>query len=289
MKGGASAMDWGRGPRYHRRDIDASSIRSGLPRHRAPCGGLGSGGAWSFAQTETMPPAANQGITPEILAVTQPSNAPGQETGDSPGNVCPGRRPRAHTHPGDQLIWLELGTLHLVVVEGEVPIQRTPSNGTPGPSEVLSSGQETDLNPGDSWVEPEAVVHYGVNPSSEPGVLWQRPSSPPANRRRIRSPRPRPRRRSAGLERYGVEDLERRPRTTRPPLWLAVVRRERHERAGRSDRAPDAVCSGRMSAIELGGRCTSECRHYGRGAELHVAASIARAEEFSHRRRLPRS
>ena len=77
-----------------------------------------------------------------------------------------------HTHPGDQLIWLESGTLRLVVVEGEVAVQRAPSDGTPGPAEVISSGQETDLHPGVAWVESAGVIHYGVITTSEPGVLW---------------------------------------------------------------------------------------------------------------------
>lgn len=133
---------------------------------------LVGGGAWSLAQTETTPPAANQGITPEILGITQPSNSPGQELALRRVTIAPGGTLAPHTHPGDQLIWLESGTLRLVVVDGEVPIQRAPTNGTPGPNEVISSGGETDLLPGDSWVEPAGVIHYGLNLGSEPGILW---------------------------------------------------------------------------------------------------------------------
>jgi len=129
------------------------------------------GGAWSVAQTETTPPPANEGITAEVLASAQPSNAPGQELAIRRVTFAPGGGLVPHTHPGAQLIWLESGTLHLVVVEGELPIQRAPSAATPGPSETLSGGQEADLLPGDSWVEPEGVVHYAVNTGSEPAVL----------------------------------------------------------------------------------------------------------------------
>jgi quercetin dioxygenase-like cupin family protein len=125
----------------------------------------------SGLQTAVTPPAANAGITADVLASTQPSNAPGQELAIRQVTFDPGGGLVPHTHPGTQLIWLESGTLHLVVVEGEAPIVRAASAATPGPTDVLTSGQETDLGPGDSWVEAEGVVHYAVNTGAEPAVI----------------------------------------------------------------------------------------------------------------------
>ncbi len=68
---------------------------------------------------------------------------------------------------------VESGTLRFVVVDGEAAVTRA-GTGTPtagSPTEVLSSGQETDLGRGDSWVEAEGVVHYAVNLGPDPVVL----------------------------------------------------------------------------------------------------------------------
>lgn len=127
--------------------------------------------ARSSQQATVTPPAETTGVTSQVLAATEPMSAPGQELAVRLTTIAPAGGLVPHTHPGTQLIWLEAGTLHLVAVEGEVPITRAPNDGTPGPAETLVSGQETVLNPGDSWVEAEGVVHYGVNIGDEPAVL----------------------------------------------------------------------------------------------------------------------
>lgn len=132
---------------------------------------FGGSVARSSQQATVTPPAETTGVTSQVLAVTEPQSAPGQELAVRLTTIAPGGGLVPHTHPGTQLIWLESGTLHLVVVDGEVPITRAPNNGTPGPAETLASGQETELNAGDSWVEGEGVVHYGVNTGEEPAVL----------------------------------------------------------------------------------------------------------------------
>ena len=130
-------------------------------------------GADSAGQVTTPPPATTSGVTREVLAAVQPSNAPGEELLLTRVTFAPGGGLAPHVHPGTQLLVVESGTLRFVVVDGEAPVTRA-GTGTPtagSPTEVLSSGQETDLGPGDSWVEGEGVVHYAVNLGTEPVVL----------------------------------------------------------------------------------------------------------------------
>ena len=132
---------------------------------------FGGNVARSSQQVTVTPPAETTGVTSQVLAVTEPMGAPGQELAVRLTTIAPDGGLVPHTHPGTQLIWLESGTLQLVVVDGEVPITRAPNAGTPGPAETLVSGQETVLNVGDSWVEAEGVVHYGINTGDEDAVL----------------------------------------------------------------------------------------------------------------------
>jgi quercetin dioxygenase-like cupin family protein len=76
-----------------------------------------------------------------------------------------------HTHPGMQIAWIESGVLtYHVVSGGSIPVTR--DNGAALPTtELLGPGQTTELNPGDSVVEVDGVVHYGENLGPEPVVI----------------------------------------------------------------------------------------------------------------------
>ena len=111
-------------------------------------------------------------VVREVLAGGEPPSAMGKSLQLVRFIIAPGTKLAVHTHPGMQVAWLESGMLEYTVISGEVPITRAgPGLGTPGPVETLAAGQTTTFQPGDSWVEPEGVVHFGENAGSEPVVI----------------------------------------------------------------------------------------------------------------------
>lgn len=63
-----------------------------------------------------------------------------------------------HTHPGIQMASVEAGTLTYTVVEGELYVTRAD-----GTEETITAGTTVDLEEGDSWLEPEGMVHFAQN------------------------------------------------------------------------------------------------------------------------------
>jgi quercetin dioxygenase-like cupin family protein len=118
--------------------------------------------------TPAASPAASSApaVVREVINEGMPTAAPGKVLQlvqyTIPGNIAL----PAHTHPGMQVNVVVSGTLTYTVVEGEAQITRV--NGTP---EILSSGQTTDLLPGDTITEPEGMIHFGENLSEEPIIL----------------------------------------------------------------------------------------------------------------------
>lgn len=120
------------------------------------------------AQHEATPPAtpAASTVVREVINEGEPASAPGMTLQlvryTIPGNIAL----PAHTHPGMQVNTIVSGTLTFTVVEGEAAIIRAD-----GTTETLSSGETTDLLPGDSLTEPEGMVHFGANTRDEPIVI----------------------------------------------------------------------------------------------------------------------
>lgn len=114
--------------------------------------------------TPAATPAA--GVVREVINEGEPASAPGEILQlvqyTIPGNIAL----PAHTHPGMQVNVVVSGTLTYTVVEGEAHITRAD-----GSEETLSSGQTTDLLPGDAITEPEGMIHFGENLGTEPIVL----------------------------------------------------------------------------------------------------------------------
>jgi quercetin dioxygenase-like cupin family protein len=74
-----------------------------------------------------------------------------------------------------QTAWVESGELTYHVLKGEVPVGRAGDPATPGvatPSEVITAGQVTTLQPGDWVVETPGAVHYAENPGTEPVIIF---------------------------------------------------------------------------------------------------------------------
>jgi len=116
-------------------------------------------------------PAASGGIVRSVLVGATPASAPDQSLQlvryvIQPGTVLP-----AHIHPGTQLARIESGELTYTVVRGQIRVERSTADGTPGPAEWVKSGETTVLRPGDAVIETEGNVHFGENRGTEPLVI----------------------------------------------------------------------------------------------------------------------
>ena len=118
---------------------------------------LGLSGLVAVAQDATPPPAS-VGVKTDILGNGQPTTAPGEALGMRRNTFAPGGMVPAHMHPGALVLHVESGELTYTLIEGSVQIQRAARDGTPGPTEQLSPGQETVLRAGD-WLFEQGVVH----------------------------------------------------------------------------------------------------------------------------------
>lgn len=118
------------------------------------------------AGTPAATPAAG-GVVREVLASSDPSEAPGEVLSLVRYTIPAGAKLPVHKHPGDQMATVISGTLtYHVVANGDVPVTR--ANGT---KETAHPGDTITFNVGDSWVEPEGMIHYAENLTDQPVVL----------------------------------------------------------------------------------------------------------------------
>ncbi len=126
--------------------------------------------------TPVAPPAAvgvktaAVGVKTDVLGSGQPDAASGQALAGRRNTYEPGGFTPAHHHPGALVVHIESGELTYTVIEGTVQVHRAATAGTPGPTEEVSSGQETVLSAGD-WLFEQGVVHAVRNEGSEPTVV----------------------------------------------------------------------------------------------------------------------
>jgi quercetin dioxygenase-like cupin family protein len=131
---------------------------------------IGAAGITASAQDgATATPAA--AVTREVINEGYPDVAPGQVLQLVRYTIPPNILLPVHTHPGMQVVVVESGMLYYTVLEGRVPVTRAAAGGTPAAMEELTSGQEIDFGPGDRFVEPAGMVHFGENRTGEPVVL----------------------------------------------------------------------------------------------------------------------
>jgi quercetin dioxygenase-like cupin family protein len=118
-------------------------------------------------------PAAGGAVARDVLSQGEPAAAPGEILQLVRFIIPAHLKLPVHTHPGMQTAWLEAGALRYTVVSGgPVSIVRAGGEqGTPGPPETLTAGTSTILHPGDSWTEPEGMVHFAENIGDEPVVI----------------------------------------------------------------------------------------------------------------------
>lgn len=119
----------------------------------------------ALAQEST--PTAETPVVREVLVSSESAEAPGEELALVRYTIAPGAVLPVHTHPGVQMASVESGTLTYHVVDnGEVLVTRAD-----GTEESFGPGETVVFTVGDSWVEPEGMVHYAENLTDEPVVL----------------------------------------------------------------------------------------------------------------------
>lgn len=116
-------------------------------------------------------PTAGSGLSRTVLVGATPAAAPDQSLQLARIEIAPGTKLPAHVHPGTQLASIASGELTYTVLRGEIRVERAASNGTPGPVEVLKTGETTVLHPGDAVIETEGMLHFGENLGTEPVVI----------------------------------------------------------------------------------------------------------------------
>jgi hypothetical protein len=134
---------------------------------------LSLGFAWGMNATaqDATPAAGPVGVTAELLGSGQPSVAPEHELSLRRITIAPGGGIPAHTHPGALVIYLESGTWGYTALDEGTQLTRAAVNGTPGPTEVMTVGEEIILNAGD-WIFVENPSDDIRNAGDEPVVLW---------------------------------------------------------------------------------------------------------------------
>lgn len=116
---------------------------------------------------ESGTPVASGAVVREVLGSSDPEAAPGELFELARYTIPAGAVLPVHTHPGVQMAMVESGTLtYHVVSDGEVSVTR--ADGTEG---IAGPGETVTFEVGDSWVEPEGMVHYAENLTDEPVVL----------------------------------------------------------------------------------------------------------------------
>jgi quercetin dioxygenase-like cupin family protein len=133
-------------------------------------GGLGGSLAIVSAGQATpadATPEAAAAVERDVLSASEPESAPGELLELVRYTIPAGFVLPVHTHPGVQMATVESGTLTYHVIEnGSVTVTRAD-----GSELVVGPGETVTLEVGDAWVEPEGMVHYAENLTSEPVVL----------------------------------------------------------------------------------------------------------------------
>jgi quercetin dioxygenase-like cupin family protein len=131
--------------------------------------GAGSWSSLAASQdgTDGATPEPTVGVTREVLSETEPESAPGEIFALARYIIPAGAVLPVHTHPGVQLATVESGTLTYHVIEnGSITVTRAD-----GTEEVVGPGETVTLEVGDAWIEPEGMVHYAENLTTEDVVL----------------------------------------------------------------------------------------------------------------------
>ncbi|HEU0164335.1 MAG TPA: cupin domain-containing protein [Thermomicrobiales bacterium] len=101
------------------------------------------------------------------LISDQPASAPGETLALTRFVIPAGSALPVHRHPGIQMATVESGTItYHVISNGVVLVTRAD-----GTKEQAGPGSTVVLTTGDTWEEPEGMVHYAENLTDQPVVL----------------------------------------------------------------------------------------------------------------------
>lgn len=124
----------------------------------AGCGDDDSTSSSSGADESTTTSAPAEPVVREELAVTTPSNAPGQELYLARVTIQPDGEIATHYHEGTQIARIVEGTLTYSIVSGTVQVTRTD-----GALEEFIGPDEITLEPGDALTETQDLIHAAAN------------------------------------------------------------------------------------------------------------------------------
>lgn len=128
---------------------------------------LALGAAQDTATPEATPDVPAVVVVRDVLSSAEPESAPGEVLALVEYTIPAGAVLIVHTHPGVQMATVESGVLTYHVIEnGSAPVTRAD-----GTEELIGPGESTTFEVGDSFIEPEGMVHYGENLTDEPVVL----------------------------------------------------------------------------------------------------------------------
>jgi quercetin dioxygenase-like cupin family protein len=123
--------------------------------------------AQESATPESEIPQPRGEVVREVLGSIEPESAPGELYELARYTIPADAVLPVHTHPGIQMAIVESGTLtYHVLADGEVAIVRAD-----GSEDVGQPGDTLTFEVGDSWVEPEGMIHWAENLTDEPVVL----------------------------------------------------------------------------------------------------------------------
>lgn len=120
------------------------------------------------AATATASPDAYGGTVEKDVLIDESgdASAPGETLSLTRYTIPAGAKLPVHYHPGVQLASVVSGELTYHVVEGELHVVRADDT-----TVTYGAGATVVFVAGDSWEEPEGMIHYAENLGDEPVVL----------------------------------------------------------------------------------------------------------------------
>jgi len=120
--------------------------------------------AGAAARSLSAEPQRAQAPVREALAqVVDPRGAPGRTLGLSRVTIPAGAALAPHRHPGDQIAYIQRGTLTYTVRTGVVPIYRGAADDAPRRVDTIRAGETGRVRAGEWLVERPGNVHFGAN------------------------------------------------------------------------------------------------------------------------------
>jgi quercetin dioxygenase-like cupin family protein len=126
----------------------------------------------SAAARAVAAPAPAPAVTRDVLAqVVDPAGGRGRTLALSKVVIPAHTALALHRHPGNQIAYIERGTLTYTVRTGVVKVYRGPADGHPKVVRAVGPGQTGKVRTGEWVVERPGDVHFGANNGSGKVVI----------------------------------------------------------------------------------------------------------------------